>query len=149
MMKLHTNKLSQKKIDRKAQKAAFVQFVNLLQKSNDVISGKTIYWECCNIGFSSLRQLHKHISCNHEDVIDELCIKLKRPSQSEEKTLCSECTFPEVIDLFLCSCSPRDFVVILFYHYVEIDCDLNMLKTWQVKDCCIHSMYMYYVAATL
>ena len=139
MKKLSIDKLSQKQVAKFKHKVAFSQFVQSLKLSPENC------WLCCDSTFVSLKDLHKHISCNHKDIVENYFEKLhdNLSSTCQSKPTCDNVhtvvadnkkstIIPVTNDEHNCSCCPKNFIVLLFYHYVYIGCSLNFLKTWQV-----------------
>jgi len=115
MKKLNSNNLSEKQLDKIKYKAAFSQFVQSLKQSEG-------YWFCCNATFSCLKNLHKHVSCNHMNDVVNIFQTFPNNSNDSPKrlTTCHKSLFPGLIDDHCCSCSSKSFVVVLFYKYRRV-----------------------------
>ena len=131
MKKLNPNKLSVKDMEKIRLKAAFSQFVDSLKVWRKGCSGNC--WQCCDTVFVSLAQLHKHISCNHLDVVKKYygCLE-EKTVQSKSVKISSFFSAPTT-EKITCNCCVKNFVVILFYHYVKIEYDLHLISEWQVS----------------
>ena len=131
MKKINLCRLSQKQIDKIKIRAAFSMFVQSLKFGRDDDGN---FWTCCHSNFFSLKDLHKHVSCNHMGAIAKLGQKLFDESpekkQEELRPLLYDFT---LIDDHCCSCTSKKFIVVLFYQYVNLLVDLNSLKKWQVN----------------
>ena len=123
MKKLNFNKLSDKQVQNIMLKAAFSNFIKSLKISD--------HWKCCNITYTSLPDIHKHVSFQHMDVVKCHVYDLQSNLKSENFVKIESPILENAIE-FACKCSSNKFIVILFYHYVKISYDLKILKDWQV-----------------
>lgn len=131
MKKLNFNKLSNKQIQNILFKAAFSNFVKSLKVSE--------HWECCQITYKTLQEVHKHVSVEHIDLVKDLICDLNEESQSKDRKL-EEQQFPtlELVKDYSCQCFTKTYVVILFYHYTNISYNLKTIKNWQVLFYILH-----------
>ncbi|CAK8693227.1 unnamed protein product [Clavelina lepadiformis] len=143
MKKVNLKNLSAKELHKLFHKAAFSQFVDSTVNQNQQY--EEICWVCCKKEFKLLKDVHRHVAECHYDEIKKNYLKLKEDYEkkvSEQDKNKYEHDDVKIepnseVESFMCICGCKDFVVLLFYHYVEnpINHGLDTIKIWQVKLC--------------
>ena len=140
MKKGNLKNLSVKELHKLFHKAAFSQFVDSTVNQNQQYEENC--WACCKKKFKLLKDVHRHVAECHYDEIKKNYFKLKEDyekkvsEQDKKKDELYDVTIEpsSEVESFMCICGCKDFVVLLFYHYVEnpINHGLDTMKNWQV-----------------
>ena len=116
---------------------AFSVYVKKLKQEVDTdTSGNNIqscHWKCCNLEFTKLKDINRHVALRHKSDVNELKSKLLKELSSQEKEkeqrqallpvkfssddYFSWLTMKSCVD----DCTHADGEILLFYHYKYVD----------------------------